>query len=81
VKPTPHRFLGCHTVPIVRQSVPLAGVANAKSPGFVPVNVALGIVSVVPPLSINIDVIYALAVFNRLFPIATGDAYLFVALE
>jgi hypothetical protein len=65
VKPTPHRYLGCHNVPIVRQFVPLAGVANAKSPGFVPVNVVLGIVSVVAPRSVNIDVICPLAVFNR----------------
>src|ERR1700681_4733029 len=53
------------TVPTVRQSVPLPGVASAKSPEFVPANVTLVIVSVVAPLFVSVDVICVVDVFNR----------------
>jgi hypothetical protein len=52
------------TVPAVRQSVPLPGVANAKSPEFVPVNVTLVIVRGPVPLFVKVDVFCALVVFN-----------------
>lgn len=53
------------TVPVVRQSVPLAGVANAKSAGFVPVKVTPVIVSDVAALLVSTEVIWPLVVPTR----------------
>jgi len=53
------------TVPTVRQSVPLAGVANAKSAAFVPPNVTLEMASDPEPELVKTDVICAAVVFKR----------------
>ena len=64
-------------VPTVRQSVPLAGATSAKSPGFVPINVTLVIVSVPVPEFVSTVVIGPLATPCRWFPNATGDGLKF----
>jgi len=56
------QFAPAARLPTVRQSVPLPGVAKAKSPAFVPVRLMLLIVSVVDPALLSDDVICALVV-------------------
>jgi len=54
--------------PTVRQSEPLAGVARAKSPAFVPLKTTLEIVRVVLPVFVSETICWPLATVTFWFP-------------